>query len=332
MTDTPTSDKPKRRREVERIEDWDDARYSHVPPRAALDERLTLAHLRVLVLIGKVNTQHGWCQLSQKDTAELFGLNRQTVNAAIADLVGWRYVEMRTQAQTKTSFCHYRVLIDEPEGGVSSTGDTPPGGGVSSPDDTGVGARGDTGVVPEATPPMYKEHAREITDQRSLPPKSPSGGPSAKPVHGQWKADALAALRERGRHRDAIEALIAPLMASDKRLSLGKGAALVDALADLALAAHGVPRPALDAALARLLAQPKKLTPSVIRAEIDVARRCGAMIVIRRGSPQWARWHEHYRASGQAFSARFMDNNDAMQVPSEWPPARGGSSEGSAAA
>lgn len=324
MPEKPSTEKPKRRREVERIEDWDDARYSHVPPRAATDERLTLVHLRVLVLIGKVNTQHGWCQLSQKSAAELFGMNRQTVNAAISDLVGWRYVERRTQAQTKTSFCHYRVLIDEPaEGGSVAHRRHPPGWGVSLTDDTCVGPRDDTGVVPEPTPPIYRDRAREIRDHRSLPPLPPDGGSSAKPVHGEWKIVALTALRERGRNLDAVDTLIAPLLASDKRLSLGKGAAAIDVLADLAQAAHGIPRPALDAALCRLLESPHKLTPSKIRAEIDVARRGGALFVIRLGTPQWMHWHEYFERA-EPRQAATMKRFDSWQVPSEWPPKAAG--------
>ena len=320
------ADKPiKRRREVERIEDWDDARYSHVPPRAAADERLTLVHLRVLILIGKVNTLQGWCQLSQKTAADLFGMHRKTVNAAVTDLVAWRYIERRTQAETKTSFCHYRVLIDEPEdaAGVPPTDGTPPEEGVPPTDGTCVTSGSYTGVTPEAAPPITKARAREIRDQRSLPPKSPNGGPSAKPVEGKWKHDALAALRERGRHRDAVDHLIAPLLASDKRVSLGKGlASAVDALAELAQAAHGIPQPALAAALARLIAHKQKLTPRIIRDEIDHARKGGAMIVVRRGTPQYQRWQEHFTKTDPRQSL-VMARQDTWQVPSEWPPRSG---------
>lgn len=314
--DKPT---PKRRREVERIEDWDDARYSHVPPRAATDARLTLVHMRVLVLIGKVNTQHGWCQLSQTSAAEMFGMHRKTVNAAVLDLVQWNYVERKTQEQTKTSFCHYRVLIDEPEigeGGVPPTDGTPRGEGVPPTDGTGVTSRSYTGAAPETAPPMYKDRAREIKDQRSLPPKSPDGGPSE---NLDWKGKLIAELRGRGRNLDAVETLLAPLLASDKRISLGKGSAAVDALADLAHAAHGIPKPALQAALKRLLEHPNKLTPGKIREAIDAARAAGAMLPVRRGTPQWQRWQEHYTKADPR-QALLMNRFDVWQVPSEWPP------------
>jgi len=320
------ADKPnpqKRRREVERIEDWDDARYSHVPPRAATDTRLTLVHHRLLVLIGKVNTQHGWCQLSQKNTAETFGMLRQTVCSAIAELVDWGYVEMRTQEQTKTSFCHYRVLIDLPDqGGVSATDDTPPDEGVSPTDDTGVGPQATRVSAPGRHSPMYKDRAREIRDQRSLPPKSPSGGPSANPVDEQWKTAALDTLRASGRYRDAVDGLLVPLLTSDKRLALGKGAERAEALAELAAAAHGLPKPALDTAAKRLIEDPHKLTTAKIRAAIDTARSAGAMFVIRPNMPQWSRWLEHYDVTKPQLAKIIRKDGTSWQVPSEWPPAR----------
>lgn len=191
-------------RAVERIEDWADARYSHVPPRAAIDTRLTLAHFRVLVLIGKVNTQHGWCQLSQSATADLFGMHRKTVNAAVTDLVAWGYVEKQTQARTKTSFCHYRVLIDEPETddddadtspqGVPSTSYTPQAGGVPPTDGTGVTSGSYTGAVPQVTPPYISlDHRSEIT------PPNPQGGAggvgnSSSGWARKWDGEAIAAV------------------------------------------------------------------------------------------------------------------------------------------
>lgn len=311
---------PKRVREVERIEDWDAARYSHVPPRAATDERLTLAHLRVLVLIGKVNTQQGWCQLSQTAAADLFGMHRKTVNAAISDLVEWRYVERRTQEQTKTAFCHYRVLIDEPETeeGVPPTDGTPPEMDVPPTDGTGVTSGSYTGAADGRHPPINRDRAREIKDQRSLPPKSPDGGLEAKSLNE--KAGWLAALRQSGKHREAVDGLIAPLLASDKRLSLGKDP--VEALAEIAAAAHGIAAPALAATVKRLCDQSHKLTVVRIRDEIDHARKGGAMFVIRPGTPQWQRWTEHFEAVDPR-QASAMVKSGVWQVPSEWPPSKG---------
>lgn len=197
--------RPKRVRAVERIEDWADARYSHVPPRAAIDTRLTLAHFRILVLIGKVNTQHGWCQLSQSATAGLFDMHRKTVNTAVTDLVSWGYVQKRNQAETKTSFCHYRVLIDAidadeteagtGEGGVPPTGYTPGGRGVPSTDGTGVTSGSYTGAVREVTPPLSKiDHRSEITPPT---PQGASAGEEGNSNSGwarKWDDEARAAV------------------------------------------------------------------------------------------------------------------------------------------
>lgn len=197
--------RPKRVRAVERIEDWADARYSHVPPRAAIDTRLTLAHFRILVLIGKVNTQHGWCQLSQSATADLFDMHRKTVNTAVTDLVSWGYVQKRNQAETKTSFCHYRVLIDAVdadeteagtgEGGVPPTSYTPGDRGVPSTDGTGVTSGSYTGAVREVTPPLSKiDHRSEITPPT---PQGASAGGEGNSNSGwarKWDDEARAAV------------------------------------------------------------------------------------------------------------------------------------------
>jgi hypothetical protein len=162
---------------------------------------------------------------------------------------------------------------------------------------------------------------KNASPEQDFPPNPPAGGLSAKPVDGKWKADLLAELRASGKYRDAIDNLLAPLLASDKRLSLGKGAERGEALAELAQAAHGIPQPALAAALKRLIDHPHKLTPRVIRAAIDVARQGGAMFVVRPGMAQWVRWLEHYEAV-DARQASTMAKQSSWQVPSEWPPAK----------
>jgi hypothetical protein len=113
--------------------------------------------------------------------------------------------------------------------------------------------------------------------------------------------------------------VIAPLLASDKRLALGKQH--VDALAEIAAAAHGIPRPALDLAIKRLIDTPQKLTVTKIRDEIDRARQGGAMFVIKPGMPQWQRWIEHLRVIEPA-KAKLIEKLSLGQVPAEWPPAR----------
>lgn len=117
---------------VQRVTDWEHARYSIVPPRAAADERLKLAHFRVMTYLGRVNTQQGWCEFSQKAAANALPLGRQAINSAVSDLVEWGYVERMGQKLTKSALCQYRLMVDEPDDGdVSPTDDTPPKGRVA---------------------------------------------------------------------------------------------------------------------------------------------------------------------------------------------------------
>jgi DNA-binding MarR family transcriptional regulator len=179
--------KAEERKRVQRITDWDDARYSFLPARAADDLRLTLVHLRVLVYLGRVNNNNGWTELSQKATAGRWGCARVTINGAIKSLVEWGYVEKKSQAETNTALCLYRLLIDKPESSAPAAPKPEPKkkkgkGGVSSVDDTSqdaaVSSTGDTCVEPETTRVSSGDDTN-IEDQRSgdlSPPKSPAGG------------------------------------------------------------------------------------------------------------------------------------------------------------
>ena len=108
------ADKPTKRQRVQRLEEWDGARYSIIPADAWADENLSLVHHRVLAAIGRVNTQLGWCEFSQTAFAKLVGNSRQAVSEAVNDLVRWRYVEIKRQTKTRSAVCHYRILIDDP--------------------------------------------------------------------------------------------------------------------------------------------------------------------------------------------------------------------------
>lgn len=194
------SDKPQKTERVQRVAELDDQRYSIQPADAVLDANLTLPHFRVLGYIGRVNTSRGWCEFSQKAFSKLTGINRTTINLALSDLVRWRYVELRTQKTTRSSFCHYRTLIDDPffdaeaehaarggvsagdntppEGGVSAGDNTPPVGGVSAGDNTCVGST-QHGSRLGTTPPISKARARsrsEIRDPSPPTPREDAGG------------------------------------------------------------------------------------------------------------------------------------------------------------
>jgi len=166
------------------------------------------------------------------------------------------------------------------------------------------------------------DHTERPSLNDQVPPLPPSGGNSAHPGDEQWKTAALAGLRAGGRHPLAVEHLIAPLLSSDKRLSLGKGAERNAVLAEIAEAAGGLSVSALQAAVKRIIDQPKKVTPTILRAEVDQARKGGAMFVIRPSMPQWKRWLEHYDETNPQLAKIIRKDGTSWQVPSEWPPAR----------
>lgn len=107
--------RPPRKARVQRVEDWDNARYAITPPRAALDDRLTLIHFRLMAMLGRVNTAQGWCEMSQTMFAKALGYARGSVVRAVKELVDWRYVEKLGQAEAGSARCHYRLLVDDPE-------------------------------------------------------------------------------------------------------------------------------------------------------------------------------------------------------------------------
>lgn len=188
-----------KRRRVQRLSEWDRSRYSVIPADVWLDRNLTLIHYKLLAALGRVNTELGWCELSQTNLAKLVGATRTTLSAAVNDLVRWRYVEMRSQKQTKSAFCHYRTLLDDPyfeaedeyierhgtsPDDVSAAGDTPSEGDVSAtgdtpenctcrPERTPVSATDDTGVAESGHP--HNKNARatrsEIKDQSPPNPR-----------------------------------------------------------------------------------------------------------------------------------------------------------------
>lgn len=164
------------------------------------------------------------------------------------------------------------------------------------------------------------------------PPKSPKGGPSGKigdeegENHGENLATIVADLRGAGRHLDAIENFVAPLVGSGKRLSIGRTrAAQRAALAEIAGKAHGITAPALAAAVRRIVDAAGKATLAVLARELATARAAGEMVPIRRGSPEWSAWLAHFKATDPKL-AGLMQRYDGWQVPRRWPngtPAQG---------
>lgn len=311
----------------------------------ATDQRADEGHFRVYLLIGRHTDAHGWCCLKQITIGAEVGLSRKTVNLKIADLVTWGYVEKRDTDCTGRAIW-YRTVLDAPvpppavadgddeddENGDDDgceTADRPVTGALQVACNTEPTCN-PLEVTPGVTTRSYTERPF-LNDSSPLTP--PLGGNSGKPVgKGRDKAGdgarsdvrpetRLALLRANGRYADAVDHLIAPLLASGKRLAMGKGAALQEALAEICGAAHGLDRAALSAAAKRLIEQKSKVTVALARKEIDRARQGGAMIVVRPGTAQWQRWVEYYEATDAA-QATTMTKVGVWQVPTEWPPAK----------
>jgi hypothetical protein len=354
-SDPVADDLKPRRRRVERVEDWDDARYAVTPPRAALDQRLTLIHFRLMTMLGRVNTRQGWCEMSQTKFAAALGYSRGSVVRAVGELVDWRYVEKRGQEASGSALCHYRLLIDEPEtedddGAAEAM--TPAAAQVAVPplaasengtchvprDTPTCHLPRDTGVTSHVTEVSRRKHT--TLDQRSeITPPPPDGGKrEGKPSDGsEGQADGspdrparrrsgpdwdrlLALARTGDPARDlALDVLVAPVVAQ-RRLD-----APVASVAVRAIASHVATRGLTErqlAAAARFLLETRKAT--VKPSDFDLALDQGVVkmaekITIRRGTPEWEAWAGHLRRTRPSMAAH-MDGCGTWFVDSPFPP------------
>jgi hypothetical protein len=94
----------------------------------------------------------------------------------------------------------------------------------------------------------------------------------------------------------------------------------------LARAANDQPVLALERA-ARLLLESGVATIKAqrVRDAIAAAKAGGAMVVVRKGSPQWQRWVEHFELA-KPTEAALMRRYDSWLVRAEWPPSVAGAS------
>ena len=287
---------------------------SIVPARAATDERLDKNHFRVLEFLGSHTNKDRICCLRQRTVSQSLGLSRETVNRKLKDLATWEYVE-KLASTSPFGTLRYRILFDVGAVAPATRDDLTPEPGQLTTD-----LVKDPSHCSDALDHIRCDRKRAQQERPSLndqdSPLPPTGGLSGKLKSTQGKSSLLAALRQACRHSDAIEYLIAPLLAR-KRHSLGKDS--LTTLIELAEAASDLPRPALTAAANRLLGNPHKLTKHIIRTEIDTARKCGAMFVIGPGMPEWQAWREYYAAHEPKY-LNFMESRGILQVPSQWPP------------
>lgn len=321
-----TSKGAPKRRKVEQIEDWDNARYAITPPRAALDLRLTLIHFRLMSMLGRVNTQQGWCEMSQTAFAEALGYARGSVVRAVKELVEWGYVEKRGQEASGSARCHYRLLIDEAEepdddATCNVEGDTPT-----------CNVAGDTGVTSHESD--VSRTWDTIEERSKIKDHSPS--PSADGARGEGRSiddgerevgtpeaeQILAELARAGVDPPVINLLLRPVL-TRRRFSNGDRVAT---LLGLGKRARGLEPEALKRA-ARDVLDAGVMT---IKAErfgkaVDDAIRAGARVVIKPSTPQWDRWMDHLDQVDPAMAA-LARKIGTCQVRTEWPPAGGSAS------
>lgn len=88
-------------------------RYSIIPAEFFDDERLQMAHVKVMASLCRHTKRSGWCRLKQSSIAEEAGYARQTCNAALADLVEWGHVEKHKKEAGQS--LAYRVVMDSRE-------------------------------------------------------------------------------------------------------------------------------------------------------------------------------------------------------------------------
>lgn len=209
--------KPKK---VQRASDWNDARWCQLPPAFVTDLRLTLVHVRLLGYIGRVGKSGGWCEFSQKEAAQLFGVTRKSINVAARELVDWGYFKKKSQQETKSAVCHYKVIL-EAEGapaeetevaeGTCNVQVTPPGGGTCNP--------GGYTRVPLEVTPVYPHssytHLAIKTDSNNTPP-TPSPSESER-VCAKWGTMVEELWTEKTQYRYVVELLVGPLHARKQR-------------------------------------------------------------------------------------------------------------------
>lgn len=313
-------------------------RYSITPGDFSQDARARRIHYRVMHFLGSKTDRSGWCVFSQTKLAAQFEVARETVNRAIGDLVEWGYVEKQAQQQTHRAVCFYRVLMDRhappallPD---ESPDDAEIDGGTCDPTLTGrCDAPRHTGVTSTIT-----QRETPLNNDQVKTPNPASGGQAgenfgdeAGETAGEGagisakQAGWLATLAGEGHPEAVMAELIRPLL-TERRFS--SSAALAELRAMIALA-KGVPRPALAAAWRRLAearhggAAVTTIKPARLKAEIDLARRGGAMVVIRHGSAQWERWLAHFDQTDQVQARLMRRDGNWWQVRAEWPPAKG---------
>lgn len=144
----------------------DDVRYIILPGDMRKDDRLTMGHLRIAMVLGAYSKRHGWTDLTQNDVGEMAGLSRQTVCTLVGELVEWGWVARRKK--TGKNQYVYRFIMDREDCQLEAT--VPQKHCQPEP----------TGTV--ASDPTFNKEASSTISQSTLSAGAPATQSAARPA------------------------------------------------------------------------------------------------------------------------------------------------------
>lgn len=311
-------------------------RYSIIPGDFATDARADVAHFRVLNHLGSHTDGDGWCRLKQVTIGDACGMTRETVNRKLRDLVEWGYVERHAEDATGRAIW-YRVLMDRHRPQPVSAGDEPDASDDATLDMFSAhGSEAGGGPVSGGSHVEYNssaelhptcdrtDHTRcdrtqsqqerpSLNDQvkTPLPPQAGEQGLSDR------DEGLLAQLRASFPHDMAVEGLIAPLLARRRFSATSPLAALEAAVRSIGKAGF------TSAHIAKVLEIVLAADVKVVKAErlaaaIEAVRKGGLMLVIAKGTPEFAAWLRHFEKVSPNM-AQLMAREGKWQVPKRFP-------------
>lgn len=160
----------------------DDARYIIMPGDMRKDDRLTLAHYKVAMVLGAYSKRYGWTDLTQNDVGEMAGLSRETVCRCVGDLADWGWVARRKK-DGRNQYV-YRFIMDredcEPAVTVPKKDCEP---AVTDTVISGFTSKEKSSTNRQSTCPLpHKPGATSASGQKDISDSKGSGEPAATSV------------------------------------------------------------------------------------------------------------------------------------------------------
>lgn len=317
-------------------------RYSIVAGDFAEDARADVSHFRVYLMLGRHTDKQGWCRLKQITIGERIGITRETVNRKLRDLVEWGYVERRKKDAAGRAYW-YRTIMDRgaPPRDVDddASDDVDPeaipevhSSGAANLNVTRAShstcnskvecdAKLTSGVsaADHTTCDRTRSHQNDLSLTTTTP--TPPAGRSDFDHDGdgtaQRKADrALAELRGgHPRYQVVIDKLLTPLVAQRRFSADDHLAAMREICSRCATFPDAHVAKVLDLVLT---AKVKTIKAQRVFEAIEAVRKGGLMLVVQRGSAEFAAWLRHFEDASPAL-ARCMARQDRWQVPTHFP-------------